>query len=155
MHTSILCANNLHVEPLEDCLIFLLAKANQQVQQCVKKRLAPYGITSAQYAVLRVLWERDGVQGGEISDRTRIDCATLTGIIDRLESLGLAVRDPHPTDRRANRILLTDAGRNLERPVSHEIEAINRDLIAAIGKGETSLRRFLERIGLEQQLETA
>ena len=143
------------MEPLEDCLIFLLAKANQQVQQTVKKRLVPHGITSAQYAVLRVLWECDGVTGGEISDRTRIDCATLTGIIDRLEALGLALREAHPTDRRANRILLTDAGRALEAPIGFEIEAINRELILAIGKGEPGLRRFLERVGLENELEMA
>ncbi len=140
------------MEPLEHCLIFLIAKANQQVQQVVKKCLLPYSVTSAQYAVLRVLWERDGVTGGEVSDRTRIDGATLTGVFDRLEAQGLVIRDPHPTDRRANHIKLTDAGRALEQPVSRQIEVINEDLRIAIGKGETGLRRFLERVGLEDSV---
>ena len=144
------------MEPLEDCLIFLLAKANQHLQQQVKRRLAPYGITSAQYAVLRVLWEQDGVTGGEISDRTRIDCATLTGVIDRLETAGLAERIAHPSDRRANRIKLTRAGKALKTPIGHEIRALNAEVLGVIGpRNEHAVRGFLERLDLTDAAPTS
>ncbi len=40
-----------------------------------------------------------------------VEKAALTGLVDRAERRGLAVRSPVPGDRRALRVTLTDAGR--------------------------------------------
>jgi MarR family transcriptional regulator, organic hydroperoxide resistance regulator len=69
------------MERIEECISFLLGKAYQQVQQAAKGRLAPHGVTPVQYALLRVIWERDGQTGAELGERLQLDSATITGLL--------------------------------------------------------------------------
>ncbi len=80
------------MERIEDCVSFLLGKAYQQVNQDAKQRLAPYGVTPVQYALLKVLWERDDQSGAGLGERLQLDSATVTGVLDRLERAGQARR---------------------------------------------------------------
>jgi DNA-binding MarR family transcriptional regulator len=47
----------------------------------------------------------------ELADDLRLTPRNLTAVVDALEHEGLVTRVPHPTDRRATLIELTDAGR--------------------------------------------
>ncbi len=76
---------------IEDCFIFQLGKAYQQVNHEAKRRLAPYGVTPVQYALLDVLWEADGQSGAALGERLRLDGATITGLLDRLAHAGFVV----------------------------------------------------------------
>jgi MarR family transcriptional regulator, organic hydroperoxide resistance regulator len=120
------------MERIEDCISFLLGKAYQQVNQIAKRRMAPYGVTPVQYALLHVLWEQDGQSGADLGARLRLDAATMTGILDRLVHGGLIERRPHPTDRRIHCVFLTEAGRALQAPLDREADLVNSE----------SLRRF-------------
>src|ERR1051326_8577829 len=102
------------MEQIEDCLSFYLGKAYQRVTQAAKQRLAPYGVTPVQYALLKVLWERDDQSGAELGERLQLDSATMTGLLDRLELAGLIARRAHATDRRINQVGFTDRGRALQ-----------------------------------------
>ncbi|WP_407359560.1 MarR family winged helix-turn-helix transcriptional regulator [Microbacterium sp. LBN7] len=46
----------------------------------------------------------------ELRDELRITVGAASKLVDRLEREGLAVRHPHPTDRRSSLIALTAAG---------------------------------------------
>src|SRR5258708_7393996 len=121
----------MSMEHIEHCISFLLGKAYQQVNQAAKRRLAPYGVTPVQYALLQVLWEQEGkpmaadnlgsCQGGqsgaELGERLQLDAATITGVLDRLEHAQLVERRPHATDRRVNSVFLTAKGRDLRTPL--------------------------------------
>jgi DNA-binding MarR family transcriptional regulator len=111
----------------EDCISFLLGKAYQHVNQAAKQRLAPYGVTPVQFALLNLLWTEDGLSGVDLSLRLQLDSATITGVIDRLTHLGLIERRPDPCDRRVNRVHLTAQGRTLQAPLSHAIEQLNAE----------------------------
>ncbi|HEY8600570.1 MAG TPA: MarR family transcriptional regulator, partial [Thermomicrobiales bacterium] len=91
------------MERIEDCFVFLLGKAYQHLNQQTRQRLAPHGVTPAQYGLLELLWERDEQSGAELSERLQLDSATMTGLLDRLERAELVVRRPDGTDRRVNR----------------------------------------------------
>jgi DNA-binding MarR family transcriptional regulator len=60
-----------------------------------------------------VVW-RIGRQGPmtqrELSEALRCTPRNVTGLVDALEDLGLAVRQPHPNDRRATLVTLTGQG---------------------------------------------
>ena len=99
------------MERIDECISFLAGKAAQTVSRLARERLAPFGVTPVQYAVLQVLWEQDGQSGAEIGARLVLDSATITGVLDRLESLGLIERTADRADRRVQRIRLTAAGR--------------------------------------------
>jgi DNA-binding MarR family transcriptional regulator len=113
------------MERIEDCISFRLGKAYQIVTQDARRRLAPYGVTPGQYALLKVLWEEDGQSGAALGERLRFDSATMTGLLDRLEKSDLLERRPAPHDRRINLVYLTPAGLALAGPLDREIDAMN------------------------------
>lgn len=79
--------------------------------------LAPYGLTYAQYLVLLVLWEGDGLSVSSLGKRLSLDSATLTPVLKRLERAGLLTRRRSAVDEREVRLALTRAGRKLETPM--------------------------------------
>lgn len=57
----------------------------------------------------------EGIRMSDLSDRLMITKSGLTSRIDALESQGLLRRLPDPSDRRAIRVAMTDAGYTLFR----------------------------------------
>jgi DNA-binding MarR family transcriptional regulator len=53
----------------------------------------------------------EGMTLGELSRRMMVSNGNITGLVERLVELGLVDRVPHPTDRRAAVVRLTEAGR--------------------------------------------
>ena len=135
------------MDRIEDCVSFLLGKAYQQVNAAAKRRLQPHGVTPVQYAVLRVLWEQDGLSGAEIGERLRLDSATITGVLDRLAAAGLLERQADATDRRVNRIRLTEHGRSQQPALDREMDALNQEVFGAFGDDAERLRALLMRLG--------
>ena len=133
------------MEHIEDCLSFYLSKAYQRVTQTVKQRLAPYGVTPVQYALLKVLWEKDNQSGAELGERLQLDSATITGVLDRLEHSGLIERQSHVSDRRINRIVLTERGRELQLPLDRELDQINYDFLSKFPPDDAQRLRELLR----------
>ena len=133
------------MEHIEDCLSFYLSKAYQRVTQTVKQRLAPYGVTPVQYALLKVLWEKDNQSGAELGERLQLDSATITGVLDRLEHAGLIERQAHVSDRRINRIVLTERGRELQPSLDRELDQINYDFLSKFPPDDAQRLRELLR----------
>jgi DNA-binding MarR family transcriptional regulator len=131
------------MERIEDCFAFLLGKAYQHTNQEARQRLAPHGVTPAQYGLLEVLWERDEQSGAELSERLQLDSATMTGLLDRLERAGLVVRRADSTDRRVNRVALTAQGLALREPLDQAMDTVNAKLIAQLGQERAELLRAM------------
>lgn len=115
---------------------FLLSKAYQRACALYKERFDSYGLTPQQCGVMRFLWEEDGISQIELSNRSQIDRTTIGGLIDRLEQRGYLVRLPHPDDRRAYRISLTDSGRELKDLVAPITSALHDAIIAPLSENE-------------------
>lgn len=136
------------MERIENCIVFLLGKAYQHANQETKQRLAPHGVTPAQYGLLEVLWERDDQSGTELGARLLLDSATITGLLDRLERAALVVRRPDPHDRRINRIVLTDQGRSLRAPLSRAMDEVEAAVLDRFSDEERArLRAMLSDLG--------
>jgi DNA-binding MarR family transcriptional regulator len=117
---------------LEQCVNFVLTKAQQVVHQLFKAELAPYGVTPGQYAVLKCLWDENGQTAKQIAERLALDGSTITGLLDRMEQKGLIEKSPDPRDRRALSVVLTDSGRELETPLSQAIERANHKAVTGL-----------------------
>lgn len=68
------------------------------------------GVSWARTRVLREIATRGPLRSTDLAAGFGLAARTVTEAIDGLERDGLARRDPDPTDRRAKRISLTDAG---------------------------------------------
>lgn len=115
---------------------FLLSKAYQRACALYKEKFGNYDLTPQQFGLLRFLWEEDGISQVELSLRSQIDRTTIGGLIDRLEQSGLLERLPHPEDRRAYRISLTDAGRKLEQELTPLADELQRTILAPLTSEE-------------------
>ena len=115
---------------------FLLAKAYQRACALYKEKFGSYDLTPQQFGLLRFLWEEDGITQVELSSRSQIDRTTIGGLIDKLEQSGLLKRLPHPEDRRAYRISLTEAGKRLERELAPLAEELQMLILAPLTPAE-------------------
>jgi len=132
---------------VEQCISFLVGKAAQQMSRRARDKLSAWGVTPSQYAVLRVLWEQDGQPGAAIGARLVIDSATITGLIDRLETAGLLDRRTDGGDRRVHRLFLTGQGRALQAPLDAAMDQLNAEVDAELGERAPGLRDALRRLG--------
>ena len=136
------------MERLETCISFLLGKEYQHVQQAAKQRLAPYGVTPAQYGLLRALSERDGQNGAELGERLQLDSATITGLLDRLERAALIERRADGQDRRVNRIFATRQARAIQPALDLAMDELNAAFLADFGAADAArLRGQLAQLG--------
>ncbi|BDV43121.1 MarR family transcriptional regulator [Geotalea uraniireducens] len=132
---------------IEESIGFLLAKAYQRGFGMFKERLDKFDITPQQFSLLAFLWREDGLSQSELSHKTQIDRTTIGGLIDRLERLELLKRCPHPEDRRAYRICLTDRGKSLESELCAIALDVTELYLAPLSADEQgNLRTILKKI---------
>ena len=133
-------------------LCFAVYSASHAFTRAYRQLLAPLDITYPQYLVLLVLWERDGMRVKEIGRELFLDSGTLTPLLKRLEASGYVRRIRDTADERQVTILLTEAGRALER----EAAAIPQGLACMTGLDETALFDLTGRVvRLRASLRTA
>lgn len=134
---------------IENSIGFLLAKAYQRGFALFKDHLDPYGLTPPQFSLLAFLWKEDGLSQTALSQKTLIDRTTIGGLVDRLEKLGLVKRLPHPEDRRAYRICLTNRGKELENELCATAAKVLAGFLAPLSEEEqTNLCHLLKKIRL-------
>ena len=104
----------------------------------VAAALAPHGITSQQYNVLRIL---RGAHPGtlptlEVAARMIEQTPGVTRLLDRLEAAGLVRRDRGTEDRRLVECAITGAGLKLLAALDEPIDAVNRDAVRTLDAGD-------------------
>jgi DNA-binding MarR family transcriptional regulator len=132
---------------IEECIFYQLSKANQAAARFLNERLASSNVTAVQGVVMNFLSEEDEITSKQLGQRTKLDSATLTGILDRLEAMALIERRANPADRRAILICLTKKGKKLASDVHKTIEKANGDLLTGFGvQEERGFRAMLRRV---------
>jgi len=123
---------------VEDCIFFQLAKTSQAATRFWGQQVARFNVTAVQAVVLNFLFEEDGVPSHRLGERTKLDSATLTGILDRLEAMELIERKPHPEDRRAILVCLTAKGKKLAAELRKIMEQANREFLQTLTEEEAA-----------------
>lgn len=122
-----------------------LLKAHGLMMREVRRRV-PERLTLPQFDVLAQLTRReDGMTPGELTRELLVTAGNVTGIVARLEGLGLVERRPVPEDRRTVKVRLTPRGQKLTRRV---IPRHRRDVGALLeGVPREDLARLRELLG--------
>ncbi len=71
-----------------------------------------------------------------IASRIMVTRATITGVLDSLETRGLVRRVASPTDGRSRDVTVTPAGRRLVRRLEPKLHAFETELMTALGDDE-------------------
>lgn len=98
---------------LDRQVCFALAVASRSVIGIYRPILEPLGLTHPQYLVMLALWGDAPLRFRELSDMLRMDPATLSPIVKRMEQYGLIERTPVESDERTFYLTPTEQGRAL------------------------------------------
>jgi DNA-binding MarR family transcriptional regulator len=114
---------------LDRQLCFALAVASRSVIGAYKPILEPMGLTHPQYLVMLALWESEPRSLSALAELLRLEPATLSPLVKRLESAGFVTRERSADDERQLAVRLTSAGRALRA----QAEQVPPQVVAALG----------------------
>lgn len=100
------------MEKYEELLISL-RKVTRAIDLYSKKLSKETGLTNPQFIVLKEIASQDGIMVKEVADRINLSSATVTSILDRLESRGFVRRERSMSDKRRVDLHLNDKGKEM------------------------------------------
>jgi len=90
-----------------------LVRAYQAFSAYSENHIRQFDLTPAQFDVIASLGNTDGMNMGELGEKTLITKGTLTGVIDRLIQKELAIRETPLDNRRCVNVQLTPKGQEV------------------------------------------
>ena len=132
-------------------LVTQLVESSRLLRNFIDHRAKGRGTTRAQWIVLFRLREQEGLSQVDLADVLELQPISLVRLLDRLVEHGLVERRHDPKDRRANRLFLTETGRQLVDDLDSLRNAIATDVLqgvsaASIQTSLDTLRDIKERI---------
>ena len=127
---------------LKKQLISQLIESSRFLRNYIDQRAKTRGTTRAQWIVLFRLREQEGLSQVDLAEVLELQPISLVRLLDRLVEHGLVERRSDPKDRRANRLFLTRAGRQLADDLDSLRDAIAADVFQGVPAAtiETSLK---------------
>lgn len=126
---------------------FLLARANALAMAEGNLSLAEHGLRARSYSVLVLSASVTGPTQRELAEILRLDPSQVVSLVDELEGRGLVERRPAETDRRANVVIATDAGRSLLEHASLSARSAEQRVLNVLSLPEqVQLRALLGRV---------
>jgi len=127
--------------------ILNIARTADRFGICFARLFREYGLTPSQYNVLRILrGEGQPLPILEVADRMLAAVPGITGVIDRLEGMGLIARRRCTEDRRVVFVAITPRGLDLLARLDEPEAALHKRLIGHLSPAELrELSRLLEK----------
>ncbi|HKT01550.1 MAG TPA: MarR family transcriptional regulator [Rugosimonospora sp.] len=123
-------------------VVDLLLRIAGGLQHRIEAEVAALGLTPA---VGRALYELDPdrpVPARDLAASLACDRSNITGLVDRLEQAGLVRRQIDPADRRIKTLVVTEAGRQVQRQMRQAIAGCG-DLLSPLSDRDlVTLRRL-------------
>ncbi len=94
-------------------LFHLISGIYIKSRRLAEESLKPLDVTWPQFGALAQLAREDRITQRELADRLEADATTTMVLCDSLERKGWLNRVKDPSDRRVNRLVLTDEGRGV------------------------------------------
>ncbi|WP_448811524.1 MarR family winged helix-turn-helix transcriptional regulator [Agromyces bauzanensis] len=115
---------------------FLLARANALALAAGNAALAEHGLKVRSYAVLALAAEDTRPSQRELAEFLRLDPSQVVALVDELQRRGLVAREADPSDRRANVVVATEAGRALHARAEHAARSVQHRLHAGLSAAQ-------------------
>lgn len=97
------------MQRVEDEFTALLFRARQMLVR--RAKIIHPELQDQGYRLLAVVIREDAQQQGVLAEKLRLDKATVSRLVQHLQSIGLVSRTPDPQDGRAQLVSATDAAR--------------------------------------------
>ncbi|MEN6542069.1 MarR family winged helix-turn-helix transcriptional regulator [Parvibaculum sp.] len=126
---------------------FLIGDSSRMLRRIFNDRIAPLGLTQAQWRALVHLSRNEGLNQVSLADLLDVQPITVARLIDKLVAAGLVERRPDPKDRRAQRLFLTEQAAPLLEQIWDVAEDIYGTILGGFARSEVeTLAGLLERL---------
>lgn len=113
----------------------------------------PLGLRPVEFTILILAAFNPGATQKQLAQALAVSAPNMTILIDRLAERCLVARVRSQTDRRAQNIHLTPAGRKLARAAHETSKTMEQDLLRALSDGERALLlELLHKIGRHRRV---
>lgn len=128
---------------------FLLSRVGMVAAKQFSERIEQLGLNTRMWGALNVLDAEGAITQHALGKCTGIDPSSMVSTIDDLEKEGLVERQPHPTDRRAHALHITDKGHETLKRGRQLARGAQEDLLSPLSADERKqLHELLLRIAL-------
>ena len=111
---------------------FLLHDVARLLKKRLEQNSRASGLTRSQWQILTYLAQNEGINQKGLAELLEIEPITLGRIVDKLETLGLLKRNPHPTDRRSWLLHLMPAARGRLEQAGEDGDVTRREALAGV-----------------------
>jgi DNA-binding MarR family transcriptional regulator len=118
---------------------FLLSRLGASVGHELAAALEPLGIEPRHFGLLRTLIVLEGESQRAVGEALGLHPNRIVALVDDLESRDLVRRQPHPSDRRAHTVVVTESGRDLLKKAFTRAVAIETRLCSELQAEEREL----------------
>jgi len=120
-------------QPGDEALLSIMRTANV-IDHGSNEVLRPYGITTTQYNVLRILKGAgaEGLCGREVGERLVSRVPDVSRLLDRMTQMGLLAKERDSADRRHITARITPKGRRVLAQATPELTRYGRGLVAGL-----------------------
>jgi len=133
---------------LEDQVGFLLRCAHQRASETFNAVMGRFAVTPTQFAALAKLGDLGSVSQNQLGRLTRMDPATVSGVIGRLIARGFVRQSPDARDARLVLLALTAPGRATVQEMKAAAAEVTRRTLEPLEPAEAAaLLSALSRIG--------
>lgn len=112
----------------------LFLKAREELLCHFRPIINHFGLTEQQWRILRTLSEHEQLEPREICDICHILSPSLTGVLARMDDLGVVIRSRMPEDQRRVLVRLSPKGEAIVAQMAPLVQAQYRLLEDALGK---------------------
>jgi len=129
----------------------LMAETARLWRSALDRRLAPLGLSRAQWQVLlHVVRNQEPMTQKEVARRVGVEAPTLVGLLDRMERNGWIERSPCDHDRRSKTVHLTEHALGLIDQIEAIAGELRQELISGLSRKELDCcLRVLSHLRLE------
>ena len=113
-----------------------LLQIGELFQHDMARAFAGTGLTSARVRVLWVLQHGGAMTQQALAAALQVSPRNVTGLVDALEASGHVRRTPHPSDRRAVLVELSETARQTMAQMQRDHAELSATLLDAVEPGE-------------------
>ncbi len=132
---------------MQETFHYLLMADHLMVQKALVSSVKDTGLTPGQPKILDFLMYHDGAIQKDIAKFCHIEPASLTSILNGMESKGYVKRRNSGKDRRSLHVYLTETGKKYSDRLSREFAKIESEALKGLSEEEVrQLRDLLSRV---------
>lgn len=143
------------VSDLTDHIGYWMRMVSNAVSHAFARKVADEGVTVAEWAFMRALFNEDGMAPTALADRMGMTRGAISKLADRLTAKGLVLRNESGTDKRSQSLSLAPAGREKVPRLARLADLNDAEYFGVLTREERDaldriLKALVERRGLAE-----